>query len=81
MTFTLNPNAPPFIPGAFQRVEEFSPQWYALVKENPAFSNYWLRARLDVFEDGCELSASDVDELDAGGKTCTFESDGLVLVA
>jgi len=65
MTFSLNPNAPPFIPGAFQKVEEFSPEWYALVKENPAFSNYWLRASLDMFEDGCKLSPSDLDELDA----------------
>jgi hypothetical protein len=67
MTSTLNPHAASFIPGAFLKAEDFSPEWYALVKENPAFSNFWLRARFEVMDDGCELSGSDV-EFEAAGE-------------
>ncbi|XP_061350103.1 protein EARLY RESPONSIVE TO DEHYDRATION 15-like, partial [Gastrolobium bilobum] len=39
---TLNPNAPLFIPAALRRVEDFSPQWWELVKSLTWFRHYWL---------------------------------------
>ncbi|KAG0477334.1 hypothetical protein HPP92_014175 [Vanilla planifolia] len=40
---TLNPNAPLFIPAALQRVEDFSPEWWELVKTTPWFRDHWFR--------------------------------------
>ncbi|KAI0498125.1 hypothetical protein KFK09_021366 [Dendrobium nobile] len=40
---SLNPNAPLFIPAAFQRVEDFSPEWWELVKTNSWFRDHWFR--------------------------------------
>ncbi|KAL0541661.1 hypothetical protein IC582_021716 [Cucumis melo] len=40
--FTLNPNAPIFIPFALRNVEDFSPEWWELVKTSPWFRDYWL---------------------------------------
>lgn len=39
---TLNPNAPLFIPAAFRQVEDFSPEWWELVKTSKWFHDYWL---------------------------------------
>ncbi|XP_059434837.1 protein EARLY RESPONSIVE TO DEHYDRATION 15-like isoform X1 [Corylus avellana] len=39
---TLNPNAPLFIPAAFRQVEDFSPEWWELVKTSTWFRDYWL---------------------------------------
>ncbi|EOY04238.1 ERD15, putative [Theobroma cacao] len=38
----LNPNAPMFIPAAFRQVEDFSPEWWELVKTSTWFRDYWL---------------------------------------
>lgn len=38
----LNPNAPLFIPAALYQVEDFSPQWWELVKTSTWFRDYWL---------------------------------------
>ncbi|XP_022966499.1 protein EARLY RESPONSIVE TO DEHYDRATION 15-like [Cucurbita maxima] len=37
----LNPNAPLFIPAAYQ-VEDFSPQWWQLVTTSTWYHDYWL---------------------------------------
>ncbi|XWS56801.1 hypothetical protein CRYUN_Cryun09bG0116900 [Craigia yunnanensis] len=39
---TLNPYAPIFIPAAFRQVEDFSPEWWELVKTSTWFRDYWL---------------------------------------
>lgn len=39
---TLNPNAPLFVPAAFQRVEDYSPEWWELVKTTSWFRDYWF---------------------------------------
>lgn len=39
---TLNPNAPLFIPAAFRQVEDFSPEWWSLIKTSTWFHDYWL---------------------------------------
>ncbi|KAI4333041.1 hypothetical protein L6164_017896 [Bauhinia variegata] len=41
-TSALNPNAPLFIPAALRQVEDFSPQWWELVKTSTWFRDYWL---------------------------------------
>ncbi|TKY49649.1 EARLY RESPONSIVE TO DEHYDRATION 15 [Spatholobus suberectus] len=38
----LNPNAPLFIPASLRQVEDFSPQWWDLVKSSTWFRDYWL---------------------------------------
>ncbi|KAL2337110.1 hypothetical protein Fmac_011556 [Flemingia macrophylla] len=38
----LNPNAPLFVPAALRQVEDFSPQWWDLVKSSTWFRDYWL---------------------------------------
>eukprot|EP00252_Welwitschia_mirabilis_P008808 TRINITY_DN209_c0_g1_i1.p1 TRINITY_DN209_c0_g1~~TRINITY_DN209_c0_g1_i1.p1 ORF type:complete len:118 (+),score=10.66 TRINITY_DN209_c0_g1_i1:80-433(+) len=53
---TLNPNAPLFIPLAYQLVEDFSQEWWNLVKSSPWFRDYWLRERFDSTEDTDLLS-------------------------
>lgn len=40
---TLNPNAPLFIPASFQQVEDFSPEWWVLVKTTSWFRDLWFR--------------------------------------
>lgn len=40
---TLNPNAPLFIPAAYQQVEDFSPEWWELVKTTSWFRDHWFR--------------------------------------
>lgn len=44
---SLNPNAPPFIPSSFQRVEDFSPEWWELVKSSTWFRDYWMDQQQD----------------------------------
>lgn len=39
---TLNPNAPLYIPAAFRRVEDFSPEWWDLITTSMWFRDYWL---------------------------------------
>lgn len=40
---TLNPNAPMFVPWAYRAVEDFSDQWWELVKSSAWFRDYWLQ--------------------------------------
>ncbi|KAJ7543853.1 hypothetical protein O6H91_09G078100 [Diphasiastrum complanatum] len=61
---TLNPNAPFFFPAAFLHIEDFSAEWWSLVHTSPAFRDYWIRERMQ-YVDGEELTAEDVDHLEA----------------
>lgn len=55
---TLNPNAPLFIPAAFRQVEDFSPQWWELVKTSTWFCDYWLSQHEEEdFEDNADADA------------------------
>nr|GMC63810.1 staphylococcal-like nuclease CAN2 [Ipomoea batatas] len=55
-TSTLNPNAPIFVPSAYRAVEDFSDQWWDLIRSSPWFRDYWLREGGD--EDGSGDSRS-----------------------
>lgn len=74
----LNPNAPIFIPNAaFGEVEDFSPEWWDLVKTSPLFRDYWLsQHQEDDFTssfDDCDYS--DLDEFpDIVGADLSVES-------
>ncbi|KAE9584820.1 hypothetical protein Lal_00024364 [Lupinus albus] len=47
----LNPNAPLFIPASLRQVEDFSPQWWELVKSSTWFHDYWLsQCNVEDFE-------------------------------
>jgi len=62
----LNPDAPLFIPAAFQQVEDFSPEWWNLVQSSPWFRDYWLRERhvdnSDCLSDMFPELPDDIDE-------------------
>jgi hypothetical protein len=40
---SLNPNAPLFIPAAYRKVEDFSPEWWELVHTTAWFRDHWFR--------------------------------------
>ncbi|WCJ19970.1 Protein EARLY RESPONSIVE TO DEHYDRATION 15 [Euphorbia peplus] len=44
---SLNPNAPLFVPMAYQTVEDFSDQWWNLVHSSPWFRDYWIQERFE----------------------------------
>ncbi|XP_042468658.1 protein EARLY RESPONSIVE TO DEHYDRATION 15-like [Zingiber officinale] len=44
---TLNPDAPLFIPMAFQQVQDFSPEWWELVKTTTWFREHWFHVHQD----------------------------------
>ncbi|MCL7036075.1 hypothetical protein MKW94_023495 [Papaver nudicaule] len=47
-TSSLNPNAPLFVPRAYQAVEDYSDEWWELIQSSPWFRDYWLR---ECFQD------------------------------
>lgn len=61
---TLNPNAPLFIPASFRQVEDFSPQWWELVKTSKWFHDYWLNQHQEqeIFE-GNDYEDEDIANL------------------
>ncbi|XP_047066302.1 protein EARLY RESPONSIVE TO DEHYDRATION 15-like [Lolium rigidum] len=69
----LNPDAPMFIPAAFRRVEDYSPEWYELVKTTAWFRDHWYRQQQlydgeddqDVDDVAALLPDDSVDLLDA----------------
>ncbi|XP_073062363.1 protein EARLY RESPONSIVE TO DEHYDRATION 15 [Primulina eburnea] len=62
---TLNPNAQPFIPAAVRQVEDFSPEWWNLVKTSTWFHDYWIGQHQgeDVFAENDGFVGDDVIEL------------------
>ncbi|KAK9128883.1 hypothetical protein Syun_017680 [Stephania yunnanensis] len=61
---TLNPNAPLFIPAALRQVEDFSPEWWDLVKSSTWFRDYWISEHQEEVFDANEYDdINDVAEL------------------
>jgi len=52
-----------FIPAAFRRVEDYSPEWYELVKTTAWFRDHWFRQQ-QLYEDLADDSSS-VDDVAA----------------
>ncbi|CAL9749623.1 unnamed protein product [Musa acuminata subsp. burmannicoides] len=67
---TLNPNAPLFIPMAFQQVEDFSPEWWELVKTTTWFREHWFHQHQDqeTFDADDEVDVTNLlpDSFDLG---------------
>lgn len=67
---TLNPNAPLFVPAAYQQVEDFSPEWWSLVNTTAWFRDHWFRQHQEqeTFEGDDEVDAADLlpDSFDLG---------------
>lgn len=61
----LNPNAPLFIPAALRQVEDFSPQWWELVKSSTWFHDYWLsqRGEEDFEESVNDTTIDDIENM------------------
>ncbi|KAG5227676.1 protein EARLY RESPONSIVE TO DEHYDRATION [Salix suchowensis] len=67
----LNPNAPLFIPNVYRQVEDFSPEWWELVKTSSWFSDFWLSQHPEGCFDGSDGADDDLmnllpEDLDAG---------------
>lgn len=58
---TLNPNAPLFIPNVYRQVEDFSPEWWELVKTSTWFRDFWLSQHPEESFDG--NAGADDDDL------------------
>jgi len=73
----LNPNAPLFIPAAFRRVEDFSPEWWQLVTTSTWYRDYWLSQHQgeDGFYDNAEVDFNDVNVADLLPETFDFDDD------
>lgn len=61
---SLNPNAPLFVPAALRQVEDFSPEWWELVKTSPWFRDYWLSKNQEEDFDGNGNAYADDDTFD-----------------
>ncbi|KAL5543666.1 hypothetical protein UlMin_007450 [Ulmus minor] len=63
-SFSLNPNAPLFVPASLRQVEDFSPQWWELVKTSTWFRDYWLSQHQEEdFDDSADAFAVDDDNI------------------
>lgn len=70
---SLNPNAPVFIPAAFCQVEDFSSEWWELVKNSAWFREYWLSQHGEEDFDG-----SDYADVEFTDECVEAELDGLM---
>ncbi|KAG8063348.1 hypothetical protein GUJ93_ZPchr0003g18425 [Zizania palustris] len=75
---SLNPDAPLFIPAAFRQVEDFSPQWWDLVKTTAWFRDHWFHEhqQLDEMADSLAFGFDD-DDLSGLLPDDAFEDDDL----
>jgi hypothetical protein len=73
---SLNPDAPMFIPAAFRRVEDYSPEWYELVKTTAWFRDHWFRQQ-QLYEDLAEESVDDVAALLPDDSVDLLDADDL----
>ncbi|KAG6503300.1 protein EARLY RESPONSIVE TO DEHYDRATION 15-like [Zingiber officinale] len=55
----LNPDAAPYVPASQRSVEDFSPEWWALVQFSPQFGHYWLR---ECFHDEGDIEDPDLPD-------------------
>jgi len=59
---SLNPDAPLFVPAAFEQVEDFSPQWWDLVKSTAWFRDHWYRQHQQLDDMADSLLAFEADD-------------------
>ncbi|CAD6222735.1 unnamed protein product [Miscanthus lutarioriparius] len=64
---SLNPNAQLFIPAAYRQVEDFSPEWWELVKTTAWFRDHWFRQHQlheAAYDAAADAFAADADDFD-----------------
>jgi len=61
---SLNPDAPLFVPAAFRQVEDFSPQWWDLVKSTAWFRDHWYHEHQQLDDMAESLLAFEADDED-----------------
>ena len=59
---SLNPEAPLFIPAALQQVEDFSPQWWDLVKSTAWFRDHWYHQHQQLDDMADSLIAFEAED-------------------
>jgi hypothetical protein len=60
----LNPDAPLFVPAAIQQVEDFSPQWWDLVKSTAWFRDHWYHEHQQLDDMADSLNAFETADHD-----------------
>jgi hypothetical protein len=60
----LNPDAPLFVPAAIQQVEDFSPQWWDLVKSTAWFREHWYHEHQQLDDMADSLNAFETADHD-----------------
>jgi len=63
---SLNPDAPLFVPAAFAQVEDFSPQWWDLVKSTAWFRDHWYHEHQQLEDMADSLQAFEAEQDLAG---------------
>ncbi|KAL5209023.1 hypothetical protein ABZP36_004646 [Zizania latifolia] len=74
---SLNPDAPLFVPAAFQQVEDFSPQWWDLVKTTAWFRDHWFHEHQQLDEMAESLAFNDDVDLAGLLPDDAFDDDDL----
>ena len=64
---SLNPDAPLFVPAAFRQVEDFSPQWWDLVKSTAWFRDHWFHQHQQLDDMADSLLAFEGEDDDVAG--------------
>ncbi|KAI7726598.1 hypothetical protein M8C21_025172 [Ambrosia artemisiifolia] len=77
----LNPNAPLFIPAAVRQVEDFSPEWWQLVKTSTWFHDYWLSQQQQGADGSYGNTADDCDIVDMLPDSIDTDEDQLAMEA
>ena len=72
---SLNPDAPLFVPAAFRQVEDFSPQWWDLVKSTAWFRDHWFHQHQQLDDMADSLLAFEVDDDVAALLPDAFDDD------
>lgn len=74
---SLNPDAPLFVPAAFQQVEDFSPQWWDLVKSTAWFRDHWYQEQQQLDDMADSLEAFEAEQDLAGLLPDAIDDDDL----
>ncbi|CAN6469641.1 unnamed protein product [Victoria cruziana] len=75
----LNPDAPLFVPSAYQAVEDFSKEWWDLIESTAWFRDYWLEERFDEEGEGQEAVKEVGDVVDLYDELAVLDEEDAFL--
>ncbi|CAD5195500.1 protein EARLY RESPONSIVE TO DEHYDRATION 15 [Musa acuminata AAA Group] len=91
---SLNPNAALFIPMSYQQVEDFSPEWWELVKTTPWFREHWFHQyqeqetfgndeedMADALPDSFDLGITEFSLLEAESNGAAYHEPGKEMIS